>query len=68
MTSMLSMYSTMALFIWLAERSYWVKLLPLIWKVSPMQRKDRGNVTSDASASRQLMHSSAAMLRMGKTI
>ena len=33
-----------------------------------MQRKESGNVTSDASARRQSMHSSARMLTTGSTM
>ena len=68
MTSMPSIYSTMALFISLPDRSYWAKLSPLMAKVSPMPKKDRGNVTRDTRASRQSMHSRAAMLTMGSTM
>ena len=35
--------------------------------VSIMQTMDNGNVTSEASASRQSMHKSAMMLTMGST-
>ena len=51
----------------LADWSYLSKFLPLILKVSPMQRNDRGNVTSEASASRQSTHSRAMMLTTGST-
>ena len=67
MTSMPSMYSTMALFMALLARSYCLKLSPLILKVSPMQRKETGKVTSDASASRQSSTARAMMLTMGST-
>ena len=68
MTSMPSIYSTMAEFISLLDRSYFAKLSPLILNVSPMHKNDSGNVTSEASASRQSMHKSAAMLITGSTI
>ena len=68
MTSIPSMYSTMALFMSLLDWSYRAKLSPLILKVSPMHTKDRGKVTRDASASRQSRQSRAAMLMMGSTM
>ena len=68
MTSMPSMYSTMALFMALLERSYRAKLSPLILKVSPMHTNDSGNVTSDARASRQSSTARAMMLTTGSTM
>ena len=47
--------------------SYFWKFLPLMVIVSIMQTMDSGNVTSEASASRQSMHKSAMMLTMGST-
>ena len=68
MTSMPSMYSTMALFMALLERSYCRKLSPLILKVRPIQTSETGKVTRDASASRQSSAARARMLTTGRTM